>query len=195
MPHKLTIVVSAVALAACGGQVVFEEDGGGVGGSTASSQSTSSSTDKPKPGPEPDPRRDLCESICQPPCAENNCVESCLDELFGGGCDHQAGDLITCWANNLDINSCTIIGACEAEQAAYAECPLNTCSDGCSHSDLDCSCLRDCDGGEYQMSCELIDDAVANCECSIGGTLIVTCVETHLACDIDFGCCAAAFEF
>lgn len=189
------LVVLAIAALGCGGQVVFEEDGGDVGGSTASSQSTSSSTDPPVAGPEPDPRGDLCKSICQPPCAENNCVEECIDELFGGGCDSQAGDLIACWADNLDINSCTVVGACEAEQAAYADCPLNLCSDGCSHSDLNCACLRDCDAGEYQMSCALVGDAEANCDCSIGGTLIATCVETHLACDIDFGCCRSAFGF
>jgi hypothetical protein len=183
-------------LAGCGGKVVFvEDDGGNGGGSSSSSPSSAAGTEKFEPGPEPDPRRELCEGICVPGCAEPNCVEVCLEELFDGVCDGLAGEVLTCLANAIDVMTCSYFESCGVEYDTWGACQSNYCSEGCSHADQDCSCLRNCEDRSLQMSCSLVADAQASCECKIDGAVVSTCTETHLACDVDFGCCADAFGF
>ena len=186
----------ALVLVACGGKVVFEEDGGDGGGSSSSSPSGAAGPGTFEPGPEPDPRGDLCKAACEPSgCASTpGCVEECLT-AFGAGCDAAAGDYLQCIADGFITPDCVSSVTCEAEVDAWAACPKNLCSDGCSHADQDCSCLRTCDAVELQMTCSLVADAEASCECKVDGAVVSSCTETHLACDLDFGCCAGAFGF
>lgn len=184
----------ALALVACGGKVVFVEDDDGSGGSSSSSPSSAAGTQKFEPGPQPDTRGDLCRAVC-PACSEPGCVEDCMDQFFGFGCDSFAGKVLTCFADGLDPDSCAFTTNCEAEVDDWTQCPMNQCSDGCSLADQDCSCLRQCDEQEFQMNCTMVADGQASCECIINGGVLTSCTETHLACDLDFGCCATAFGF
>lgn len=184
-------------LVACGGKVVFQEDGGDGGGSSSSSPSSAAGTGPFEPGPVPDPRGDLCEAACAPtPGCENDpgCVENCLT-IFGEGCDSFAAAYLQCFENGFVPSECLYTDTCEDEQLAWGNCPKNLCSDGCSLAEQDCSCLRNCDDRDIQMNCTMVADAQASCDCKIDGAVVSTCTETHLGCDLDFGCCAGAFGF
>lgn len=190
----MKLAALAMMLAACGGKVVFEEDGGQGGGSSSSSPSSASGPETFEPGPQPDPRGDVCKAACGGGVCDGCDVQQCIDE-FGAGCDALLGAFLQCFADGLDLSTCTVFDPCEDEQAALLACPMNLCSDGCSLAEQDCSCLRNCDDRDIQMNCTLVADAQASCDCKVDGAVVSTCTETHLACDLDFGCCAGAFGF
>lgn len=192
---KLALAIGALALIACGGKVVFvEDDGADGGGSSSPSPSSGAGTEKFEPGPQPDPRGDLCAAYCPASCGLD-CFDECFEQFFGAGCDSISADVVQCFGDSVDPQTCSFFGSCEQELDEWTKCPMNLCSDGCSLAEQDCSCLRTCDDRDLQMNCNLVADAQASCDCKIDGVTVTTCTETHLACDLDFGCCAAAFGF
>jgi hypothetical protein len=190
------LAAALVTLTACGGKVVYLEDGDG-GGSSSSSPSSAAGTEQFEPGPEPDPRGEVCALWCQKNACSTeleDCEKECA-ENFGAGCDSPIASYLGCLGEGFDVEACQQTDPCVAEEQAVAECPPGWCSEGCSDTDQSCSCLRNCDDRALLVDCTLVGDAQADCDCKIDGTVVSTCSETHLACDMDFGCCAQAFGF
>ena len=188
-----------VVLTACGGKVVFVEDGaegGNAGtGANGSGPSTNSSTGT---GTVQTP----CEQACSqhPECFENgtgDCTGQCLG-MYPDTCHAEVDALILCFLANVGP-SCRLSGECSSEQAAVDDClDQGQCQNReCEVGDWFCRCSGTCAGVDLEENCYLVrspgpgDDppVQVTCECLSDGIFIGSCGDVELHCDLSAGCC------
>ncbi len=197
----------ALVGAACGGKVVYIEDGDGSGGSGAAGGAG------PGPGPGPGPSQtsttttgpgDTCTQFCAVwgACSEGgNCVAEC-QQLFGDDCDAEANAFLVCLTQNFN-GTCEIDGdTCSFELNQYAAC--TSTGPGCVTDFCDgggpggCYCQGTCFGQdllEQQCFGPMPGGPGGGppppplCDCFFNGEYIGSCDSPGFECSIEGGCC------
>jgi hypothetical protein len=206
MPIRwLALAGAALCLSACGGTILFEEDGaGGAGGRTFSSSNDASSTSTGTSTPPADLTPACahhCDAVASAGCFDlDHCRAGCM-ALYGSGCDEQVEALLACLPEWLS-------GAC---QILYAEDPpygcgtlfdeANYCNIAASACDMSgaeitgnvsCAGRGTCGAYDYEIAC---DDG-ARCTCKLGGELVGECAMPFAgaeACVLGVSCCRGFF--
>ncbi|MBL8743737.1 MAG: hypothetical protein JNK04_21655 [Myxococcales bacterium] len=176
-------LLALVALTACGGKVVFVDDGGG--GDGQGGQLTTSTGTTPLGTP--------CEKLCfgTPSCeTKPGCLESC-ESNYTLGCEAEADAFYLCQFESFDPVTCAP-SFCEAELDALHACQDGACSTSCDQDEFSCSCSQSCEFEILDVRCSLGPSGV-ECECQRNGAFVGTCGESALDCDPSAGCCAQIF--
>jgi len=203
--HVLVLIGSAAALlVACGGNVVFVEDGDDGIGSGAGG---------PGSGPGAGPgsgtasgQGNGCQLLCatHPECLDVGDCESTCEQIYVAGCEKEADALVTCLAHAFDAN-CSVGFDCVAEIEAYGSCvsvnpppppPDPECTtNGCDGGGNQCGCQGDCFGGQLNVRCQNVPDEGVICDCSFDGQdghQDASCQQGQLDCSLETSCCVTA---
>lgn len=184
---------------ACGGSVVFSEDGEGGSGASASTSTSSPGTTKATKAGTTTPASSSstvltpCQAFCQGiggQCHGDQCLAAC-EAAYVAGCEAQADALINCFA--LHYNSeCLIPGdQCLGQEVAYNDCltthpPCDTFE--CVEDVEYCYCSGECLGSPHSQECYWTGDVV-QCDCYGDFGVVGSCNQESLSCELDTGCC------
>ncbi len=193
-----TLPFLAILAAACGGNVVYVDDGGGGSGSGASGPVGPGTTSGPTTNTSVSATSvttgfmSTCQAVCSAAsqCFEGNCLDQCAS-LYVPGCDAVTDAFLLCAIANLPAGQCEISGnACESEAMAYDACvngtppPPPDCSQSSCAFEV-CWCSADCFGGTLVADCD--DFGPSNCRCYFDDQLIGTC--DGQTCQVEQSCC------
>lgn len=199
------VALVAGSLGACGGNVVFVEDGG-EGGSGASGPTTTSSPTTTKATTQATNTTSAssvstgmqtpCETFCSAPAAEcfgSDCAQVCAN-VYVPGCEAESEALILCYAQYLTAG-CGIGSECFQYENAYSQCVSapTGCSDFECEADGDyCDCYGQCFGTNLEQYC-FVTPTLTQCNCYGDFGLIGNCSQPTLSCSLDTGCCKQFF--
>lgn len=206
MNHRsflLALSVSTLTLVACGGKVVYSEDGdggggaGGVGGTgpgpgssvSSTTNVATSSTVSTSSGP-----MNACELLCSSLelCIGPTCLQDCAS-IFGQGCDPQAESLLGCYVNAVDPMSCEYDGSCDQLIVEYdqcvnggADCFETECFGGGNGCGCDGVCFQDVG---VKVECNFQPNGGVTCDCTTNQGFGTQCFQDELECSIQGSCC------
>ena len=154
MKHA-ALVFALVSLAACGGKILDERDGGAGAATTASPTPDPTPTptvagsfgpapapeppspgfpSSSKPSPAPTTVSEACETICHRngECGawQADCNEHCLDDARGPSCAAEARTYILCYGQNIE-GCAALPPVCESAYCAYTRCAGKVVPDYC----------------------------------------------------------------
>lgn len=189
---------------ACGGSVVFVEDGGdgGSGGSgptTASSPTTTKTTTKTTTNAQSSVSTGMltpCETFCSAPagqCFGGDCPQVCAN-VYVPGCEAESDALILCYAKYLNAG-CGIGTECLDQENAYSACvsqPTDCQDFECDGQGDYCDCYGQCFGTNLEQYCYATPSSI-ECTCYGDFGTIGTCSQPSLSCSLDTGCCKQFF--
>lgn len=199
---RLSVFFAVLCLSSgCGAKVVIvDEDGsggatGGTSNGTAGTNGTNSSsgTDAATTGSTTttggfiSPCQRLCMDFAH--CFEGDCLNEC-QALYEAGCETETSEYVLCLAHNFGPN-CELGMECDGELAVHQNCvaPTIDCVETrCSQVSNGCACDGFCDATNLVQTCQKNDDFF-ECDCTVDGQFIGTCVESDNICELDMGCC------
>ena len=199
------MILLLASAGACGGSVVFVEDGG-EGGSGGSGPTTASSTTKTTTkatttttGPSSvstGVALTPCETFCGAPsgeCFGADCEQVCAS-IYTPGCEAESDALILCYAQYLNAG-CGIGSECFGPENAYSACvsqPTDCQDFECDGQGDYCDCYGQCFGTNLEQYCYATPSSI-ECTCYGDFGTIGTCSQPSLSCSLDTGCCKQFF--
>jgi hypothetical protein len=196
---SIVVGLGTALLVACGGNVVFVEDGddgigsgaGGPGSGPGSGTASGKVTG--------------CDLLCaqHADCLGGGDCQATCKQIYVPGCEAEADALATCLAGAFGP-SCDVGFECVSEIEAYSSCaggiepppPDPSCAtSSCDAGGESCGCDGTCFGGDLSVGCQTVPDGGVECKCSYDGPdghADAVCSQFSLDCSLETNCCQSA---